>query len=208
MTQVTRTTGPLHFEDLEPHRFEDLVRQLIYDFKPWRKLEPTGRSGGDDGFDVRGFEIVTGAEPPARAADDDEEPEAEREDRLWLVQCKREKSISPKKLRAYLDGIPSETRSALYGVVFAAACDFSIKARNALIDWARECGVAEAHLWGKADLEDQLYQPKNDNLLFAYFGISLQIRKRSIRTALRSRLAIELPPDFLDTDLSNRRHSW
>jgi hypothetical protein len=40
-------------------------------------------------------------------------------------------------------------------------------------------------------LEDQLYQPKNDNLLFAYFGISLQIRKRTIRTALRSRLAMK-----------------
>jgi len=43
----TRTTGPLHFEDLEPHRFEDLVRRLIYDFRPWRQLEAAGRSGGD-----------------------------------------------------------------------------------------------------------------------------------------------------------------
>jgi hypothetical protein len=24
---VTRTFGPIHFEDLDPHRFEDLVRQ-------------------------------------------------------------------------------------------------------------------------------------------------------------------------------------
>jgi hypothetical protein len=38
-------SGPLHFEDLEPHRFEDLVRRLIYDFRPWRQLEATGRSG-------------------------------------------------------------------------------------------------------------------------------------------------------------------
>ena len=31
MTKPTpaRTTGPLHFEDLEPHRSEDLVRRLI-----------------------------------------------------------------------------------------------------------------------------------------------------------------------------------
>jgi hypothetical protein len=35
----TRVTSPLHFEDLEPHRFEDLVRRLIYDFRPWRYLE-------------------------------------------------------------------------------------------------------------------------------------------------------------------------
>ena len=46
-TTPTRATGPLHFEDLDPHRFEDLVRRLIYDFRPWRLLEATGRSGTD-----------------------------------------------------------------------------------------------------------------------------------------------------------------
>lgn len=36
MTLITRTMNPLPFQDLEPKRFEDLVRQLAYDFKPWR----------------------------------------------------------------------------------------------------------------------------------------------------------------------------
>jgi hypothetical protein len=36
-----------------------------------------------------------------------------------------------------------------------------------------------------------LLQPKNDHLLFAYFGISLQIRRRSMRTDLRSRLTLK-----------------
>ncbi len=40
---TTRTLNPLHFEDLEPHRFEDMVRQLAYDFRPWRSIEATGR---------------------------------------------------------------------------------------------------------------------------------------------------------------------
>jgi hypothetical protein len=57
---TTRTLGPLHLEDLEPHRFEDLVRQLLYDFRDWRYLEPTGRTGSDEGFDVRGWETVPG----------------------------------------------------------------------------------------------------------------------------------------------------
>jgi hypothetical protein len=52
-------------------------------------------------------------------------------------------------------------------------------------------GISEVHIWGKVEIEDQLVQPKNDNLLFAYFGISLQIRKRSIRTALRAKLAMK-----------------
>jgi hypothetical protein len=35
----TRTYNPLPFTDLEPKRFEDLVRQLVYDFRPWRRLD-------------------------------------------------------------------------------------------------------------------------------------------------------------------------
>jgi hypothetical protein len=103
----TRTTGPLHFEDLEPHRFEDLIRRLIYDFRPWRQLEATGRSGSDDGFDARGFEIVSGA---AAAEDSDGDPEEETiaQDRVWLIQCKREKSINPKRLGQYLNAISAD----------------------------------------------------------------------------------------------------
>ncbi len=32
MTKPSRTYGPIHFEDLDPHRFEDLIRELIYDY--------------------------------------------------------------------------------------------------------------------------------------------------------------------------------
>jgi hypothetical protein len=43
--RVSRTYGPIHFEDLDPHRFEDLIRELIYDYKNWQSIEATGRSG-------------------------------------------------------------------------------------------------------------------------------------------------------------------
>lgn len=49
--------------------------------------------------------------------------------------------------------------------------------------------MKEFYLWGKADLEDMLFQPKNDHLLYAYFGISLQIQRRSEKLKLRSILA-------------------
>lgn len=190
MVQVPRTTNPLPFGDLEPRRFEDLVRQLLYDFRQWRKLEGTGRTGSDGSYDARGYEIVTtiGNED---AGDDGSDAAEPTNDRLWLVQCKREKSIPPKRLLKYLEEIPIEERTKLYGIVFAAACDFSKAARDQLNEWARQHGISETHMWGKGELEDQLYQPKNDNLLFAYFGISLQIRKRTVKTALRARLAIK-----------------
>lgn len=189
---TTRTYGPLHLEDLEPHRFEDLVRQLIYDFRLWRQLEATGRGGGDDGFDARGYEIVSSMADLARADDDDADDEVNTgpatPDRLWLVQCKRERAIGKTKLLRYLDGL-ADSAGPIDALLFVGACDFSKDARDAFRDKVRELGLSEAHLWGKGELEDQLFQPKNDHLLFAYFGISLQSRKRSVQTAVRARLA-------------------
>lgn len=51
--------------------------------------------------------------------------------------------------------------------------------------------VQEFYLWGKAELEDLLYLPKNDHLLFAYFGISLHVRRRSLRTSVNALLTIK-----------------
>jgi hypothetical protein len=195
MAIPTRTIGPLHLEDLEPHRFEDMIRQLIYDFRNWRALESTGRSGSDDGFDARGFEVVAGGEQGEESEDDEgETPEAvpvstATGDRLWLVQCKREKRISPKQLVGYLQGINESERAELYGIIFVGACDFSKKARDAFRTTIRELGFTEGYLWGKGEVEDMLFQPKNDHLLFAYIGISLQTRRRQLKTDVRARLA-------------------
>ncbi|TFI58421.1 hypothetical protein E2493_09810 [Sphingomonas parva] len=191
MAPVTRTLGPLHLEDLEPHRFEDLVRQLLYDFRSWRDLEATGRTGSDEGFDARATELVYGAEAVELESLEGALSGGAVEERQWLIQCKREKAIGPKKIEGYLEGLPSAREARLYGLIFAAACDFSIEARDRFYARARDLGFQEAKLWGKGEIEDQLYQPKNDHLLFAYFGVSLQTRRRSIKTEVRSRLAMK-----------------
>lgn len=186
-TITTRTLNPLPFEALEPRRFEDLVRQLAYDFKLWRQLEATGRTGSDEGFDARGFEIIS-APSIEPVLDDQEEQEAILEtdtDRLWLIQCKRERSIGPSKMQNYLDDIHQDIRADIYGILFVAACDFSKKTRDTFRSWCLENGISECHVWGKGELEDLLYLPKNDHLLFAYFNISLQFRKRKISTQVR-----------------------
>jgi hypothetical protein len=125
------------------------------------------------------------------------------DDRQWLIQCKREKKIPPKKLVSYLNEIPEEERKKLHGIIFVAACDFSQKAYDAFRDWCARYAINEAYLWGKAQIEDILYQPKNDGLLFAYFGISLQIRKRSVRTALRARLSMKRKSERILSDNPN-----
>lgn len=58
MAKITRIYGPIHFEDLEPHRFEDLIRELAYDYKDCQSIEATGSSGADDGIDIRAYERV------------------------------------------------------------------------------------------------------------------------------------------------------
>jgi hypothetical protein len=190
---VTRTLNPLPFHDLDPRRFEDLIRQLAYDFRPWLRLEATGRAGSDDGYDVRGIEP---GETQLVAIDpDDENPDTEdvvsADERTWLIQCKRERKIGPAQLQKYLDDIAETERSNLYGIIFAACCDFSKRARDVMAKWCRENNLAEFQIWSVSDIETMLLQPKNDHLLFAFFGLSLQIRKRSVATAIRSRIAMK-----------------
>ncbi len=186
----TRTVNPLQFDALEPKRFEDLVRQLLHDFRPWRQLEATGRSGSDDGFDARGWEPSGGIVDAETEADEDA-ASIFIGDRIWLVQCKRERTIGPAKLIAYLHDIPSGDVKTLHGIIFVACADFSKRARDEFRRWCVEHGIAEFHLWGKAELEDALFQPKNDGLLFAYFGLSLTIRRRSEQARLRAQTTIK-----------------
>ena len=92
MPPTIRTIGPLHLEDLEPHRFEDLIRQLSYDFRPWISIEPTGRTGADDGYDARAFERVD-----VQEEHEEEEDAGPPRSRVWLIQCKREKQVAARE---------------------------------------------------------------------------------------------------------------
>lgn len=63
-----------------------------------------GRSGSDEGIDIRAFERVgpLPVEDERQDEREDEQPEegeTESQNRLSVIQCKREKSISPAKVR-------------------------------------------------------------------------------------------------------------
>jgi len=186
--QTTRTLNPLPFQDLEPHRFEDLVRQLAYDFRVWKRLEATGRSGSDEGQDIRGIEVIDIDSEPAG---DGEEAFTSTIERLWIFQCKREKNIGPKRIAE----IVNETLPILdvmpFGFVLAVACDVSKAARDEFRNEMMKRSIEEFALWAKGELEDMLVLPKNDRLLFAYFNLSLEPRRRSLTTSLRAQISIK-----------------
>lgn len=100
--RVTRTYGPIHFEDLDPHRFEDLLRELIYDYKDWQTIEATGRSGSDDGFDIRAYEKIEDTSRAEKEEDSEVEEIHPMEGNLWMIQGKREREIGPKKVKSII----------------------------------------------------------------------------------------------------------
>ncbi|MEM8610425.1 MAG: restriction endonuclease [Cyanobacteria bacterium P01_H01_bin.105] len=191
--QATNTINPLHFEDLEPHRFEDLIRQLLYDFRQWYSIEAVGRLGSDEGIDIRAVERKGFAEEEREINEEEESfaTDESRSARVWVIQCKREKSIGPKKVKQIVENDLSQQEEVPYGYMIVAPCDFSKRSRDSFRDATLSFGVEEFYLWGKAELEDLLFQPRYDHLLFAYFGVSLQIRRRTSRTQLRSKLTLK-----------------
>jgi hypothetical protein len=185
---VTRTFAPIHFEDLEPHRFEDLIRELIYDFRDWQTIEATGRAGSDDGFDIRAFVKVLAHEQ----LDDQEEPVEARhpmDGPRWMIQGKREKTLTPSDVKKILGDV--DANDPPYGYILAASAVFSKKSYDVFRDELREKGVMEFYLWGRSELEDMLHLPKNDRILFTFFGISLVSRRRSRTTEMRSAVTIK-----------------
>lgn len=206
---MSSTINPLHFEDFEPHRFEDLVRQLAYRFRNWRTLEATGRLGGDKGIDIRGIEARNNSINHNKVQNEDistdshkHSDETAEADREWRIQCKRQKTIGPNEIR----GIVRETIEGVgytpYGLIIAAACDVSAETMSAFHDEAISLGVTDHRLWTRSHLEDMLFQPENDNLLFAYFGISLNARRQS--QSLEARLKRELTQNIISLTLARK----
>ena len=184
-SSITKTLGPIHFEDLDPRRFEDLVRELAYDFKDWQSIEATGRGGKDDGIDIRAYERLGGATSESDDNDPGEEATHPMEGRVWMFQCKRENEIGPTKVASIIsDGV--DPKIPPYGYILAAPANFSKASYDKFREELRSRGVMEFHLWGRAALEDMLHLPKNDHILFTFFGISLVSRRKSRATEIRA----------------------
>lgn len=177
---TTRTYGPIHFEDLDPQRFEDLVRELVYDFRYWQSIEATGKAGSDGGMDIRAYERMAKVDLQEEVDGEEITISPMNGDR-WQIQCKRYAEMRPQMIKEIVEH-DLETDDMPYGYILVAPCIFSKKAYDTFRSVLAQKGVMEFYLWGKPELETMLYQPKNDRILFAFFGISLATKRRT-RTA-------------------------
>src|SRR5262249_31243353 len=87
------------------------------------------------------------------------------------------------KLAKVLDEV--DATDPPYGYILAASADFSKKSYDVFREMLIAKGVMEFYLWGKPELEDMLHLPKNDRILFTFFGISLVSKRRSRSTEIR-----------------------
>lgn len=186
---TTRTLGPLHFEDLDPHRFEDLVRELAYEYKEWQSIEATGRSGSDQGWDIRAYERLRLIETEPDPEDEPGEEAHPMDGNVWMFQVKREKALGPSDVKRILSDV--EPSAPPYGYILAAPTSFSKRSYDVFRTELRAKGVVEFYLWGRAELEDMLHMPKNDRILFTFFGISLTTRRRSRSTEVKSVISVK-----------------
>jgi hypothetical protein len=102
---------------------------------------------------------------------------------------KREKTLTPADVKKILADV--DPKDPPYGYILAASAVFSKRSYDLFREELRKKGVMEFYLWGRPELEDMLHLPKNDRILFTFFGISLVSRRRSRTTEIRSAVTIK-----------------
>ena len=150
MNNPTRTTNRLHFDDLDPHRFEDLAYELLYRKKVWKRIDNFGRSGSDDGIDIF-CEDCNGEK--------------------WFCQCKRYTHISELEIKFIVDKIVSRNSNTNGGnILLVTACEVSKKTNDTFKDYSARLGFKNAYVWSASTLEAMLWSNHKD-LLSKYFDM-------------------------------------
>lgn len=159
-------------DELEPQRFEDLVRHLAYGFRRWRSLE-------GERADLTGVELA--------GASRDDDLEATVVERRWRIHGKRIKSLTAKAIKKTVQDLVADAPEAPHGLLVAVSATASRDVLAAFHEEAKRLGVREAHLWTRAAIEEALHRPENDLILFTYFGVSLHPRRRDrVRAVARA----------------------
>jgi hypothetical protein len=166
---VTRTINRIHFNDLDPIRFEELVLSMVYRSQRWIKINHFGEKGSDSGIDIEAVEELENGKF-----------------RKFIYQCKRYDSINWSKLSAI--GIDFFKKNGKIPDVYilVISCPVSKMNIEKFEEFMNKKGISSVSVWTRSLLETKLYSEFHD-LLFVYFGIDLsQDRKNKIEMVKRN----------------------
>jgi hypothetical protein len=186
--KVTRTFGPIHFDDLTPTRFEDLCLAMVYRLEKWVDIKHPGRKGKDGGVDIYARQELENGKI-----------------KDWYIQCKRYQKISNSELKKITDEIIKKNKKLPDVLLLIISCDLSKDNDKFFIKYAKEKGIPEIKIWASSILETKLYSEYHD-LLFAYFNIPLSQDKRErIATVRRNiKLKKQMRNDFQQKTFDHR----
>ncbi len=195
---VTKTINQLHFEDLDPIRFEELVLSMVYRMRRWLKLDHLGKKGSDDGIDIRAVEELENGKL-----------------KTYYFQCKRYSKITKAQLIKIIDDFLEKNLDVpdIYNLVIS--CPLSKKQIDDFENYARNNGFHTISIWTSSIIECKLYAEYQD-LLFSYFGINLTEKRNRKINSIRRNITLKkrMHKDFLKSsgcrdrdELEERLHS-
>jgi len=174
----SKTTNKIHFEDLDPRRFEDLCLNIIYRLKNWENIKHFGATGKDDGIDIYASEII-----------DDNKI-------IWTIQCKRYKTINKSQLKDIIETLKQVPDILLIIVT----CDISKNNQDFIENYAKEKNIKQIYIWTQSILETKLYSDYND-LLFTYFDIDQRKKNNNNIQIINKRIKLR---DLFKKELYNK----
>ncbi|WP_342416689.1 hypothetical protein NST83_04245 [Paenibacillus sp. FSL R10-2782] len=177
----SRTINQLHFEDLDPIRFEELILSIAYRTNRWLEINHFGKKGSDDGIDIEAIEELDAGVH-----------------RRWYFQCKRYKKITLKQLKDIVDDVIVNKLGKPDILVIAVSCAVRKATIESFKEYAATKGIGHASIWTSTVIEAKLYAEYHD-LLFSYFGISLSSERRNRIATVRRNISLKekMKKDFL-----------
>lgn len=165
MTLPTITTNRLHFEDLEPRRFEELGYNLLHRIYKWDRLDHTGVCGNDGGVDIYG--VTTDGIP-------------------CYCQVKRYQKITQSDMRGIYSTILTNNPTGIEPnakFILICACDLSKQVLDVAYEEGQKAGFTKVELYSRTRLEALLYNGHR-TLLRTFFGTE-KSRSESNATKIR-----------------------
>lgn len=178
---VTRTINQLHFEDLDPIRFEELILSMVYRMRRWEKLDHFGKKGSDDGIDIRAVEQL----------------ENEKTN-VYYFQCKRYQKLTNAIIKKIVDDYLSKNALIPQYYILVVSCAMTKKQMDFFESYCHDKGFNSVTVWTSSVIEAKLYAEYHD-LLFAYFGVNLVSEHKSLVGSIRRNIALKkrMKNDFL-----------